>query len=86
MYNYSQGYTVGGGMGNIGAYAGLMGDINNMMQSISPEAGQMIPGMTMYAPNQVVGGFQGTAGGNVGGLVNDPYPARNSGFLNKTVL
>ena len=86
MYNYGQGYTVGGGMGNLGAYTGLMGDINTMMQNISPQAGQMIPGMNMYGPSQVVGGFQGTAGGNVGGLVNDPYPARNSGFLNKKVL
>ena len=103
MYNYGQGYTVGGGMGNLGAYTGLIGGINTMMQGISPDqqAGQVMPGMNMFgmagqiAQNpyqnlglvgQVVGGFQGTAGGNVGGLSQDQYPARNSGFLNKKVM
>ena len=115
MYNYSQGYTVGGGMGNIGAYGGLIGGINSMMQGISPnqeeatpqnsmfggpQMGQAVPGMNMFgmagqiAQNpyqnlglvgQVIGGFQGTAGGNVGGLNQDQYPAKNSGFLNKRV-
>ena len=44
QYNYGQGYTVGGGMGNLGAYTGLMGNINTMMQGISPDqqAGQMM--------------------------------------------
>ena len=121
MYNYSQGYTVGGGMGNIGAYGGLIGGINSLMDGISPDQQeQATPQNSMFGgpqmgqampPNPMIGGFvgnilqqnplqsfglagqlvqglggfQGTAGGNVGGLTQDQYPARNSGFLNKRV-
>ena len=144
MYNYSQGYTVGGGMGNIGAYGGMIDGINNLMAAVGPDQqpaqgpntpvknydGQIMPfgpgggglpptpqasmfggpqmgqsptnpmiggfvGNFLQAPYQNMGltgqllqglgGFQSTAGGNVGGLSQDQYPAKNSGFLNKRV-
>ena len=48
MYNYSQGYTVGGGMGNIGAYGGMIGGINSLMQGISPDQEEATPQNSMF--------------------------------------
>ena len=84
MYNYSQGYTVGGGMGNIGAYGGLIGGINNMMQGISPNQEEATPQNSMFGGPQMGQAVPGmNMFGMAGQIAQNPY--QNLGLVGQVV-